>query len=77
MLGRESKTTVSVSKPVDTDSPVTGQWIKMSGNQKTPQLPCKPRQHDANDKRGEGDQHPILDGDGTYNREPIYEPAPT
>jgi len=39
MLGKESKTTVSVSKPVDTDSPVTGQWIKMSGNQKTPQFP--------------------------------------
>ena len=34
MLGKESKTMVSVSKPVGTDSPVIGQWIKISGTPK-------------------------------------------
>jgi len=31
---RVTKTTVSVSKPVGTDSPLTGQWIKISGTPK-------------------------------------------
>src|SRR6516225_11078256 len=33
--GNDSKTMVAVSKPVETDSPVTGQWIKISATKIT------------------------------------------